>query len=109
MASGWFELYQCASAVILSRSALIYLGFIAIKYACKSCDGVESEGPTVKIAPVPVQLLPKSIATEGLIAHLIVPKNTPTPFTHHFPVRVTLFDPFGWTFGGFFNLSQTTD
>jgi len=47
---------------------------IRLKYACKNCEGVESEGPTVKIAPVPVQLLPKSIATEGLIAQLIVSK-----------------------------------
>ena len=47
---------------------------IRLKYACKNCEGVESEGPTVKIAPVPTQLLPKSIATEGLIAHLIVSK-----------------------------------
>lgn len=47
---------------------------IRLKYACKDCEGVESEGPTVKIAPVPVQLLPKSIASEGLIAHLIVSK-----------------------------------
>jgi len=47
---------------------------IRLKYACKSCEGVEDDGPTVKIAPVPVQLLPKSIASEGLIAHLIVSK-----------------------------------
>ena len=44
------------------------------KYACKCCEGVESKGPTVKIAPPPIQLIPKSIATEGLIAHLIVSK-----------------------------------
>ena len=47
---------------------------IRLKYACKSCEGVEDDGPTVKIAPVPVQLLPKSMASEGLIAHLIVSK-----------------------------------
>jgi transposase len=47
---------------------------IRLKYACKNCEGVEDDGPTVKIAPVPVQLLPKSIASEGLIAHLIVSK-----------------------------------
>jgi transposase len=47
---------------------------IRLKYACKSCEGVESEGPTVKIGPAPVQLLPKSIASEGLVAHLIVSK-----------------------------------
>jgi transposase len=44
------------------------------KYACKSCEGVDSDGPTVKIAPPAVQLIPKSIATEGLLAHLIVSK-----------------------------------
>jgi transposase len=47
---------------------------IRLKYACKTCEGVEDEGPTVKIAPVPAQLLPKSIASEGLLAHLIVSK-----------------------------------
>ncbi len=44
------------------------------KYACKSCEGVEDQGPTVKIAPVPVQLIPKSIATERLLAHVVVSK-----------------------------------
>ncbi len=47
---------------------------IRLKYACKGCEGVESEGPTVKIAPPPVQLIPKGIASEGLVAHLIVSK-----------------------------------
>jgi transposase len=44
------------------------------KYACKCCEGVEDEGPTVKIAPAPVQLIPKSIAAEGLLAHIAVSK-----------------------------------
>ena len=44
------------------------------KYACRSCEGVEDKGPTVRIAPVPVQLIPKSIATEGLLAHVAVAK-----------------------------------
>lgn len=47
---------------------------IRYKYACKSCEGIESDGPTVKIAPPPVQLIPKSMATEGLIAHIAVSK-----------------------------------
>jgi len=50
------------------------LRHIRLKYACKGCEGVESEGPTVKIAPPPVQIIPKGIASEGLIAHLIVSK-----------------------------------
>jgi len=44
------------------------------KYACKSCEGVESEGPTVVIAPNPVQIIPKGIATPGLLSHIIVSK-----------------------------------
>jgi transposase len=44
------------------------------KYACKHCEGVEDDGPTVRIAPPPVQLIPKSIATEGLLAHIAVSK-----------------------------------
>ncbi|MFZ5364992.1 MAG: IS66 family transposase [Patescibacteria group bacterium] len=44
------------------------------KYACKSCEGVETEGPTVKIAPPPVQLIPKSNATPGLLAHIMISK-----------------------------------
>ena len=44
------------------------------KYACKSCEGVESEGPTVMIAPPPPQIIPKGIATPGLLAHMAVSK-----------------------------------
>ncbi|MEE4262555.1 MAG: IS66 family transposase [Desulfobacteraceae bacterium] len=78
---------QCACGVALScigqdvsekldyvPAKLRVIRHIRLKYACKNCEGVEDESPTVKIAPVPVQLLPKSIASEGLIAHLIVSK-----------------------------------
>jgi transposase len=44
------------------------------KYACKTCEGVDDPGPTVKIAPPVAQLIPKSIATEGLLAHVVVSK-----------------------------------
>jgi transposase len=47
---------------------------IRYKYACKTCEGVEDEGPTVKIAPLPEQLIPKSHATAGLLAHIGVSK-----------------------------------
>jgi len=47
---------------------------IRLKYACKSCEGVEDDGPTVMIAPAPVQLIPKSNATAGLLAHIAVSK-----------------------------------
>jgi len=47
---------------------------IRYKYACKNCEGVEDQGQTVKIAPLPVQLIPKSHATVGLLAHIGVSK-----------------------------------
>src|SRR5512138_1432514 len=40
---------------------------IRYKYACKGCEGVESESATVKTAPLPPQLIPKGMATAGLI------------------------------------------
>lgn len=44
------------------------------KYACRQCEGVESGKGAVQIAPAPVQLLPKTIATAGLIASVVVEK-----------------------------------
>jgi transposase len=47
---------------------------IRLKYVCKSCEGVENDEPAVSIAPVPAQLIPKSIATPGLLAHVMTAK-----------------------------------
>jgi transposase len=51
---------------------------IRLKYACKdeNCEGVyRAEGErAVKIAPVPLQLIPKSIATPSLLSHILVSK-----------------------------------
>src|SRR3989337_2596618 len=47
---------------------------IRYKYACNVCEGVESEGGAVKIAPLPPQLIPQGIATPGLIAHVATSK-----------------------------------
>lgn len=47
---------------------------IRYKYACKNCEGVEDDGPTVKIAPLPIQFIPKGIATPGLVAQILVSK-----------------------------------
>ena len=44
------------------------------KYACKSCEGVESDGPTVAIARLPEQIIPKCIGTPGLIAFVMTAK-----------------------------------
>ena len=44
------------------------------KYACRNCEGLDSDGPTVRIAPVPLQIIPKSIASPGLLAHVLTGK-----------------------------------
>jgi len=38
------------------------------KYVCKKCEGVEADEPAVSIAPMPEQMIPKSIAGPGLLA-----------------------------------------
>jgi len=53
---------------------------IRYKYACKNCEGVESKTGAVKIAPAPEQLIPKSIATPGLLAYVLTSK-----FVDHLP------------------------
>jgi transposase len=50
------------------------------KYACPACEGVEDKGPAVKIAPVPPQIIPKSIVSPGLLAHILTGK-----FVDHLP------------------------
>jgi len=49
---------------------------IRCKYACKHCEGTESEGihPTVKIAAPEPALIPKSFATAGLLAWILTAK-----------------------------------
>lgn len=44
------------------------------KYACRQCEGVEDNGPTVVIAPPPTQLIPKSYASAGLLASILIAK-----------------------------------
>lgn len=50
------------------------------KYACRNCEGVEDDGPTVRVAPAPAQLIPRSIASPGLLAHILTSK-----YTDHLP------------------------
>lgn len=50
------------------------------KYACPQCEGVEDDGPSVKIAPVVPQIIPKSIVTPGLLAYILTSK-----FVDHLP------------------------
>lgn len=47
---------------------------IRLKYACKGCEGLEDKGESVKISPVPAQIIPKGLATASLLAHVLVGK-----------------------------------
>ena len=44
------------------------------KYVCPSCEGIKDDGPAVKIAPVHPQIIPKSIVSPGLLAHILTGK-----------------------------------
>lgn len=52
----------------------IIASHIRYKYACKNCEGVDDDGPTISIARIPEQFIPKSIATPGLLAHILTAK-----------------------------------
>lgn len=47
---------------------------IRYKYACKNCEGSESDEAPVKIAPLPSQIIPQGIVTPGLLAWVLVSK-----------------------------------
>jgi len=79
---------QCACGAIMTRIGeeiseklhiippRIYVEqIIRPKYACRSCEGTEDEDkPTVRIAPVPVSIIPKGIATPGLLSTIMISK-----------------------------------
>ncbi len=44
------------------------------KYACRECEGVEDNGPTVKRASMPPQIIPQGIVTPGLLAYILINK-----------------------------------
>jgi transposase len=50
------------------------LRHVRIKYACRTCEGVESDGSAVKLAPMLPQIIPQGIVTPGLLADVLVAK-----------------------------------
>lgn len=47
---------------------------IRLKYACKSCEGLETKNQTVKTAPPVPQFLPKSYASSSLLSTILINK-----------------------------------
>ncbi len=50
------------------------LQHVRFKYACRACEGTEDDGPTVMTAPMPPQPIPKSNASPGLLAYIVIAK-----------------------------------
>ena len=50
------------------------LQHVRFKYACRTCEGTEHDGPAVVTAPLPAQPLPKSNCSPGLAAFITVSK-----------------------------------
>lgn len=44
------------------------------KYACKHCEGTESNRATVQTAPLPPQLIPRGMATPGFVSYIVTGK-----------------------------------
>jgi transposase len=65
---------ETAEKLDIIPAVIQVIKIIRPKYACKHCEGLETEGPVVKIAPVPKQIIEKGIATAGLLAHIITAK-----------------------------------
>jgi len=63
------------------------------KYACRCCEGTEDEEkPAVRIAPVPVSIIPRSIASASLLSYIMIQK-----YQDHLPFyrQEVLFQRFG--------------
>jgi len=66
---------ETSEQLFIERPKLKVIINIRPKYACKQCEGTADENsPTVKIAPVPPQIIPKSFATAALLAYIIIAK-----------------------------------
>jgi len=50
------------------------LQHVRFKYACRACEGTDDDGPTVMTAPMPPQPIPKSNASPGLLAYIVIAK-----------------------------------
>ncbi|RLC28455.1 MAG: IS66 family transposase [Deltaproteobacteria bacterium] len=47
---------------------------IRYKYVCRACEGTHADESAVSIAPAPLQMIPKSMASPGLLAHVFTGK-----------------------------------
>lgn len=50
------------------------LSHVRFKYACRACEGTDDDGRAVMTAPMPPQPIPKSNASPGLLAWIVIAK-----------------------------------
>lgn len=83
---------EISEKVDIKPAELKVIRHIRYKYACKNCEGVEGDGKTVKIAPVPPQIIPKGIPAASLLAWIAASK-----FADHLPLyrQAKIFTRFG--------------
>ena len=65
---------ECSEQLDIVPAKLTVLRHVRPKYACKACEGLESTGPAIRIAPPPAQVIPKSMASAGLLATVLTAK-----------------------------------
>jgi transposase len=66
--------YETSEKLIIEPAVLKVEVHKRPKYVCRLCEGLESEGKTISIAPMPPVMIPKSISTPSLLAHIFVSK-----------------------------------
>ena len=67
--------HECSEQLDFIPATVQVIKHIRLTYACKACE------ETIKTAPVPKSPIPKSIATPGLLAHVLVSK-----YADHMPL-----------------------
>jgi transposase len=66
---------ETSEKVEIIPPSMYVLKTIRPKYACRCCEGTEDEDkPTVRIAPVPPAIIPRSIASASLLSYCLIQK-----------------------------------
>ena len=62
---------EVTEKLVYKKAECYVLEIIRLMYACAACEGLETDGPTVKVAPLPPQIIARSWATPSLLAHIL--------------------------------------
>jgi transposase len=65
---------ETSEKLCIIQPRLFVKRYIRPKYACPACEGTEDESPTVKISPLPPQIISKGLASPELLAQIMISK-----------------------------------